>query len=241
MKKVCLLVLALCVCLCWIAEGEDLPMFDNQTMQQCAPYGYDLERGEALGLAQDGHWTDEYFRLQSLYGRLCFEYMDMLLDLRGLDEALAQADARFIAVTEPRNVYQEMQSYGMSYLYLRNTVCVERLTGAQLAALRAIAAADEADGEAIQTLVEESWPLVLAAAAQQPADMHVFYDLTTGQSALNHALVLGLATAAEYDAEGRVVSSRHEHEKIAMLESLAKELEAQLSAALGHPVTVFVD
>ena len=48
-------------------NGQMNRVFTNETLHECSPYTFNVEKAEALGLAHDGSFTDEYFELQAFY------------------------------------------------------------------------------------------------------------------------------------------------------------------------------
>ena len=218
-------------------EREHMLVLNNQAIRYAVPYGYDIQAARKLGLSDDTGFTEDYFRLQAVYAQGLFEYLDSLLSLRALDKSLETDEMRFMPCPdEERDMYQHFYSFGLRYLYLRNNVCIERLSEDELRKLRGAA-----DGEAPSTaLIAGTWKTVTAGSLEYGDEMGIIYNTANGDRAPNYSLVLCLKTVPEYDEKDNYANPGHEDEKKAFLTLLRKELEQRLTELLQYPVRVFL-
>lgn len=239
MKRAILIVCALAVMLSQAAIAQQKgmnEMWNAQTIAYSRPFSYDINLAGELELADEAGFFDEYFRLQAFYTQALFAYLDQCAGLSDLDRVLAEHELRLMPAEEP-GIYQRCGSNGMKYLFLRSNVCIERLDRAELDALRDLQQNQSAE-EAVQ-FVQNTFARVLKADPAEPDDMIIVYE-PDGRRAQNNAIVLGLATDAEYDDEGNFVSGEHEEIKDEFLKVTAIAAGEKISEALGHPVEVLL-
>lgn len=219
---------------------EDTYIFTEETIRQCRPYTFSEDAAAALGLAGDGAFTDEYFRLQAFYGAALWSFLSAQADFEAVDQGIAESDMRIIPRTRYQTVYQQAQAYGLKYLYLRNNLMIEHLTQEQLASLRALCAAADTGSEAALAFIEDTWKLVITQNPDYPEDLLCILDLTTGQRVENCSLLIGLDSMFELNASGGFADAEHEKEKAEFLTSLADALSRELTDVFELPVYVII-
>ena len=218
------------------AGGEN--MFDNNTVKRCYPENHDLAAAAELGLATGDTYSDAYFELQAYYSEMLVAYIDSLASIRALDEAMEENELHLIPNDVPTNVYQEKASFGMKFFFLRNNVCIERLSRDELEALRAM---DQnqlpGDDATVQAFISETMAKVTRLMPDKPDDMRIVIE-PHGTAVPNAGIVFGFAMSAEFDADGNFVNAGHEREKNSFIEAALPEMSDELTGLLGLPVTV---
>ena len=215
-------------------------MMDRHSLEETQPRAYDVQAAAELGLSDGETFNRTFFEAQEYYAELLIDYLDSKAGLRQLDAELSKHEMRFIPRQEPVNVYQACFRGDMRFLFLRSNVCVERLGKDELDTLLQLMdrGADIRDGEA-EALIRDTFPAVTMGDRNRPADVVLIYE-RDGKRALNAGLVLGIATDAEFDENDMFVDAEHEVEKDEYLKMIVPQLEEQMSAALGYPVTIFL-
>ena len=75
-------------------------VFTNETLHECSPYTFNVEKAEALGLAHDGIFTDEYFELQAFYCEALWNWLCIRADLCAVDTEIGKSEMNFVVRTE---------------------------------------------------------------------------------------------------------------------------------------------
>lgn len=224
------------------AENEEgvVDVLNNDEIQSSLPMSYDVALAAERGLANEGGFSQRYFELQAYYAEAIWNLLDQKCNISKLDAYLSEADLRFIPCAEPVSAYQRHWSFGASFLFLRNNLHVERLSPEQLGELEGYMRTAAAADEAVQSFVQQTLRSVICIySADESQDYDVVYEMS-GKMAPNGAIVLGLATSPEYDADGNYVDAENEARKYEVLSALAEHAGTVMTKALGNPVRVFV-
>lgn len=222
-------------------ETDDMNrQFTNETLQDCNPYTFNKEKAEALGLADQGKFTDEYFLLQSFYCEGLWNWLCIEADLDAVDRGIGENDLRFVERTQYVTVYQEKQSFGTRFIYIRSNIMIENLNRGDIDTLRELWRKGDATSDEMMRYVGETWLKVITQNIDEPGEIMCIHDLSTGRRVANCSLILGIDTMMEVDSDGRMLDVEHEREKDAFLARLAGALGDELSDIFGIPVVVII-
>ena len=222
-------------------ETDDMARtFTNETLHDCIPYTFNTEKAETLGLARDAAFTDEYFKLQAFYCEALWNWLCIKADLVAVDTEIGKNELNFIVRTLYPTVYQEKQSFGTQYLYIRSNIMIENLSRDDLDMLRALYEKGTAGSEEVYQFIGDTWLKVITQNTDFPADAMTILDLSNRRRVANCSLLLGIDTMYEIDNEGRIVNDEHESEKASFLNRLATALGEELTDVFGIPVEVIV-
>lgn len=215
-------------------------VFTNETLHECNPYTFNVEKAAALGLAHGDAFTDEYFSLQAYYCEALWNWLCVKADLCAVDDEIGKSEMRFIVRTEYRTIYQENQSFGTKYLYIRSNMMIENLNRDDIDTLRVLCEKGNASSEQVMQFVEETWLRVITQNTDYPGETITIHDMNTGRRVANCSLILGIDTMFELDSEGMMIDVEHEHDKSEFLGRLAKALGEELTDIFGIPVEVII-
>lgn len=225
-----------------LAETEEgaVDMFNNVDMKRSLPLSYDLELAAEKGLADKNGFSQRYFELQAYYARAIWELLEAKCGISQLDAQILGAELRFIPCAEPVNVYQKHWSFGAKFLFLRNNLHLERLSPEELNELDGYERAAEPADEVVQGFVQKTLQGVICIYTNDALkDADAVYEMD-GTSAPNRAIVVGIATMPEYDAQGGYVDAEHESIKYEAISAIAEQAGKTMTEALGIPVACFV-
>ena len=246
MKRVLaiLLFLTIAAMSAGISEQEETELmnhvFTNETLHECNPFTFNAEKAAILGLARDDMFTDEYFELQAFYCEALWNWLCIKADLCAVDEKIGENELKFIVRTEYLTIYQEKQSFGTKYLYIRSNMMIENLNRDEIDQLRVLYEKGDPASDQVMQFVEGTWLWVITQNTDYPAEATCIHDMSTGRRVANCSLILGIDTMFEMDSEGRMIDVEHEREKSEFLDRLAKALGEELTDIFGIPVEVIV-
>ena len=226
---------------CVAGETEHTKLlFTNETLQECDPYTFNEIKADKLGLAHDGNFTDEYFELQSFYAETMWNWLCAKYDLMEEDRKLAENDLRFIVRTEYVNTYQQHQSFGTKYFYIRSNIMIENLENAEITKLRGLYKANDMVSDDALQFIDKTWKRVNTENTDYPEDIMCIHSLATGRRIPNCCLIIGIDTMFEVDNNGIMINTEHETEKAEYLSGLASYLEKEIESILDAPVAVII-
>lgn len=216
-------------------------LFSREDILELIPFNIDVEEAETKGLAENGQLNEDYLKLYSFYTQAFWEYLKDQIDLPAFDQGLGNDPLRFIPKSAKyHDVYQRNMSFGMTYVYLRNHFCIERLSPDELAKLQNFLT-DAPDESAVKDFVADTYKTVILLDPAADSAAKYIYDLGTGSVCPNLCLMLGVATGLELGSDGKMLSVSHEKEKKAYLDDLSVKLAREIEMILEIPVVVEIN
>lgn len=137
------------------------------------PVSYSLITAVKKGLTNLFGFGEEYLYLQALYRAALEQYLMETLSLKEYDDRIAASENRIIPREgERRNFYQKYSTMGLTYVYLRNNLPIERLEKEDLEILRDCLETADTQGvtEELMEMVQRTYPTVLKAYTQWEDD-----------------------------------------------------------------------
>lgn len=173
-------------------------------------------------------------------------YLLEKLDLKTFDDELKVNEMRFIACDEEHKTEaQKRDELGLSYIFIRNDVHIERLSDKQKSLLLEQNPEDSYSDEVMQ-LIEKTYVDVMGykkIESEEDKTAKTFYDQEmTPQFVTFDTIVIKIATMPEYDENGNYVDKEHESEKETALLKYAADMEKKLEGKLEDtPISVQVE
>lgn len=192
--------------------------------------------------------VEEKYTVEDIYREGLSSFLLQELDLEHYDGQLLESGMGYIANDEDdMSESQKMSRLGLTYIYLRNELHLERLTDEQQEKLKTEAAnyhgtiSDETMELITSTYANVITPQEIRTEADK--EVETFYDSRLQPDLVKmNALVLMIGTMSEFDENGNYVSLEHEKEKTESLRSFAEEMERELAGRLGDvPIRVLVE
>lgn len=188
--------------------------------------------------------SEKYFFIQALYQKAVEEYLGEMLDLAEIDREIANDKHEFYPDEEAYlNYYKSHSMLGCTYIYLRNTASVERLSQEDIDTL--LRYYDKQETEITQELgemVERTYAYILAPVDTQKSDSkYVSYDLGREQNFSVDTIVFGISIENPYDEKGEnqlVEDEKYEEDCLYLTETLVPKFEKKLADKLGKGSTV---
>lgn len=182
--------------------------------------------------------------MEELYRIGLSRYLLDTLELEQYDKDLSESDMRYIPnEEESKSEPQKDDRLGLTYIYLRNELHMDRLTEEQTRLLQKEAEHME-DGmisEDVMDVIVQTFADVMAyKPVEAPADKEIktLYD-NNGDFVEINAIVLRIGTQSEFDENGSYVNKEHEVEKQRKLKNFSEQMEEQLKGKLGDiPIRV---
>lgn len=190
--------------------------------------------------------TEEQSGMEEIYRTGLSQYLLEVLELEKYDKELVESDMNYIPYHEGENRYSEEQKrdkLGLTYIYLRNELHLDRLTEEEteiLAKEVENTGTDTISDEAMEVIVNTFPDVISSMEIKAPEDKEVMtsYDNNTDFVEVN-ALVLKISTNDEFDENGNWVNKEHEVEKQRALREFSDRMESELNGKLGDvPIRV---
>jgi len=220
---------------------EQYPGTDG-AYQMIKPLSYNSGLAAAKGLYKAPGFTAKYLKIQALYRKVLEKHLAEVLSLKAYDDTLAEHKLRFIPICNGRmNFYQKNSTFGYRYIYLRNNLPIERLSKENLDMIGMFINTHKADAAyAVKELAARTYPEIIMAYSEKPANTPIGYSNDGEKTALNRALVFEIGHSAEFDENGNFVDTANECKKADYLASeLIPLMEKRISRELGEKVTIF--
>lgn len=171
-------------------------------------------------------------------------YLLDTLDLAAYDKELSESQMNYIPKGEKdKSNAQKRDKLGLTYIYLRNELHLDRLTETELELLKKETESIEMgilSDEAMRMIINTFPDVISQKQIEKPEDKNVetMYD-NNGDFVKVDTLVLRIGTKSEFDENGYYVDKEHEVEKQRALEEFSKEMEAALNGKIGDiPIRV---
>lgn len=202
--------------------------------------------GEEERMCRDVEDIPEETSIEKVYRIGLSQYLLETLDLEKYDRELSHSEMNYIPYEEEdrkKSDAQKRDKLGLTYIYLRNNLHLERLTKEETEILTKEAENEESDilsDEAMNVIVNTFPDVIAYKIVETPEDKKVMtgYDNDTDFVELN-ALVLKIGSKSEFDENGDYVSEEHEVEKQRALQEFSNRMEAELNGKLGDvPIRV---
>lgn len=204
--------------------------------------------GEEERMCRDVEDIPEETSIEKVYRIGLSQYLLETLDLEKYDKELLESDMDYIPYYEGAtganiSESQKRDKLGLTYIYLRNNLHLERLTKEETEILAKEVENMESDilSDEVMNVIINTFPDVIAyKIVETPEDKKVMtsYDNNTDFVELN-ALVLKIATNEEFDENGNYVNKEHEVQKQRALQEFSNRMETELNGKLGDvPIRV---
>ncbi len=182
--------------------------------------------------------------MEELYRIGLSRYLLDMLELEQLDKDLSKSDMRYIPNEEEgKSESQKNDRLGLTYIYLRNELHLERLTQTQTELLQREAEHMEDDmisKDVMEMIVQTFADVIAYKPIENPEDEEIktLYD-NNGDFVEINAIVLRIGTQSEFDENGSYVNKEHEADKQRELKNFSEQMEEQLKGKLGDiPIRV---
>lgn len=188
--------------------------------------------------------------IEQVYREALNQYLISELHLEDYDNQLAESEEHFIPNDEESMTSAQKEgNMGLSYIYLRNPLHLERLSEEQKDVLVGEVASAEPGSELSEELlqlIKTTFPNIISEKeilTEQDRKVLTYYDSTLKQDFVTvDTLVLKIGTMPEYDSDGNYVNQDHEFEKEDYLVLFAGQMEDDLNGLLGEtPIRVLLD
>ena len=200
------------------------------------PNAFHRELAKEKNLAGDNlQLTEEYFTLSLFYRNLLEAYLGNVLGLKNLDAEITNSNLKFEAVPkEDKDVYQMFSCY--QYIYLRNTIYIEKLTVQDLQFLREkMAKKDVVLNEETIEFLKRTYPLLITSDLTKEDSITNYGPLSSSYFAPTNALVFGLRSSDDFEAtdeEWLKINVQQQN----YLEQLKERLNQEMVGKLNVPV-----
>jgi hypothetical protein len=200
-----------------------------------ATVDYGLARSKGLIGAEDTY-TDIYLKLQAVYRKAFFSFIDGQGVLSKTDTELVQAKESYVAATVAQmNVYQKYGSFGLKYVYLDNDFAIEQLDQADLSLLED---PTPQNMPAIEDMVKRTYISVITVHdPNRPGVISVGRDGLFGHDAMSNAICIEIRYTGKLGPKATFKQLQAADNRV---KTIASTLQAKLRAQLGCNVAVFV-
>lgn len=171
-------------------------------------------------------------------------YLLDTLDLEEYDKELSESQMNYIPNDEKNeSTAQKKDKLGLTYIYLRNELHLDRLTEEEIELLKKETEGIETgilSDEAMRMIINTFPDVISQKQIEKPEDKNVetMYD-NNGDFVKVNTLVLRIGTKSEFDENGYYVDKEHEVEKQKALEEFSKEMESELNGKIDDiPIRV---
>lgn len=188
--------------------------------------------------------------VEEIYRTGLSQYLLEVLDLEKYDKELVESDMNYIPYygegergANCQTEEQKRDRLGLTYIYLRNELHLDRLSEEETKILEKEAentGTDTISDEAMEMIINTFPDVISSMEIKTPEDKEVmtFYDNNTDFVEVN-ALVLKIGTNDEFDENGEWVNKEHEVEKQRALKAFSDRMESELNGKLGDiPIRV---
>ena len=187
---------------------------------------------------------------ENRYMELLGSYLKEQLELERYDKAVEELGCVSLN-KEDQSDAQKRRNMGLTYIYLRNDLHLERLAEEDVKVLRESLGKEEGEErEKAMEVVVRTFPIctmpVLAQDEEEKNFPYVYDNTVDAQSGARNvtidSLVLQIATQSEYDDAGEYVNPDKERQKREELYKLAEQMEFEMDGLLGEkPIRVMID
>lgn len=198
------------------------------------------EPKEDRRIFENGHVTELYIRLQTLYKYLFSMFLTARSGLDRLDQRLTAQGFNKTAA-ENMDFYQKYDLLGLNFLYVRSYVHIERLDRDQLDCLLNCLEnrGSESAVRAAADMMEQTFRHVLAVSPENPDQQFQLFPSVDGSGLVaGRAILVGLKSVEDYDSQGMIRDQEADRRRIQVFFSVKGQLEPILSKALSAEVTV---
>ncbi|MGL4697377.1 hypothetical protein [Enterococcus larvae] len=217
----------------------------SKLQTQSKPMTYDIELAETKGLAENGHLSETFDQVYTMYRKVFENYLIGQLDISDFDQKLQDSSLGYSPVEESeQTIYQKDSSLDTTYIYLRNNLHIERLSTEELEIFRNLKGDPEfLENDKLKAIVESSYPKVIPLYDREDKELETSYDPSGNPSVLNRALVFEVAYKVDFDGQGNIIDRENEAAKKEYLETIIiPEMTAAFSHKLGDvPVAVLIN
>lgn len=248
-KMTCITVLV-SIALCLTACGS-----------RASTAGTDGESGSSSTAAENGQVSDEKsdskpeevsvdMDCENRYMELLGIYLKEQLELEHYDKAVEDLGCLPLD-KEKQSDAQKRGNMGLTFLYLRNDLHLERLTEEDVKVLKDSLGKEEGEErDKAMEVVVRTFPVctmpVLAQDDEEKNFTYVYDNTVEAQSGARNvtidSLVIQIATQSDYDDEGEYVDPEKEQHKREELYKLAEQMEYETEGLLGEkPIRVLID
>jgi hypothetical protein len=209
------------------------------------PPNYNLQLAIEKGLTTSDAFEEKYLYMQALYRKTFENWLLEVTSLREFNDRLENSGLDFIPVPERRQDFQQRHtSMDLKYVFLANTIPIERLGEDDLALLYSMIQDGRSDITCELTeMVARTFSDVLMAFPHLGDDVGCGFRPSGGGGppSPNRSIVLVIQEWA-FNEEGAFRDSiENNGKRIDYMEELAKEMESVLSEQISHRVIVHVE
>lgn len=187
---------------------------------------------------------EESLDVEEIYRIGLSRYLLDTLNLEEYDKELSESQLHYIPNDEKKeSIAQKKDKLGLTYIYLRNELHLDRLAEEEIELLKKETESIETgilSDEAMRMIINTFPDVISQKQIEKPKDKNVetMYD-NNGDFVKVNTLVLRIGTKSEFDENGYYVDKEHEVEKQRALEEFSKEMEAALNGKIGDiPIRV---
>ena len=207
------------------------------------PQSYNMTLAKEKGLCGKSGYNTNYLMMQALYRKGLEDYLLKSSSLREFDMMLSDSEQRVIPKpADHMTFYQKYSTFGLTYIYLRNNLPIERLGKEDLHILMEQARSrDTSVTSELQELVLRTFPDIIQAHEDKPAETPIGFSNDGQKIAPNNALVFEIGHETEWDDQGNFVDRNHELAKDAYLTGVViPQMQVKLSEELEMKVVIFI-
>lgn len=187
---------------------------------------------------------EEQLDVEEIYRIGLSRYLLDTLNLEEYDKELSESQLNYIPNDEKKkSIAQKKDKLGLTYIYLRNELHLERLAEEDIELLKKETESIETgilSDEAMRMIINTFPDVISQKQIEKPEDKNVetMYD-NNGDCVKVNTLVLRIGTKSEFDENGYYVDKEHEAQKQRALEEFSKEMETTLNGKIGDiPIRV---
>jgi len=185
-------------------------------VEEFYPHNYDISILKDYGLFTDTY-TDEYFKLYSIYRFFEDKYLENTLHLKEINDKVDELHIGF----NTKVLYKEISNITGNYVYIRNNIFLERLTKEEIEEFKTLV--KTSDNSSLIEFVKKTYKKLIMFDTTKASDKIVNYNTYGGFITYNNSLVIG------------VLASRSEN-----LLRFLKDKEVEYTSLLGIPVSIFL-
>jgi len=220
----------------FVPSVETATEFINPMIISFCRIDYELARSRGLVGAID-RLTNTYLTAQAIYKAAFYQYLEQIADISQYEKILDESEFTFVPIRNyfRQHLYQRYGSFGNRFIYIRNNFYIERLHPDDLEILF-----EASDKDALVELAARTYRDVIKVLPNDPEGRRdVTYD-AGGFSVRSNALLIYMSFIEEFDNAGMVICWENERVKKELARDLAKQMQVELTEALGHPVVVLI-
>lgn len=187
--------------------------------------------------------SEKYFFIQSLYQKVLEEYLAQELDLEKIDKKIQKNSHNFHPLEEDQQYYQRHSMLDLNFIFLRNTIFIERLSQEDIGILLKYYDQNETEiTDELRELVKRTYPYVLAPVdTQLYPDVYSFsYGAGPGEVFTMDTIVFGISITNPYDSTGEnqlIDKEEYQEDYLYLKEKLVPTFIKELEGKLGENVS----